>query len=154
MKKNLTKLIKKKNKGMIQDILPSLIIIIACGILMVMFVHILGLMMRCEEIRQVGRRYLLVMETEGCLSDSQETQMIADLTGLGIAGSDIIVDGQTTRTGVNYGKPVKLVFSCKVPTIRSSNAAEKAATNEDLFSMAFHKTYVTYNVSMASTAKK
>ncbi len=152
MRKKLSLFIKKKNKGMIQDIMPSIVIIIACAILMLMFVYILGMMQKCEEVRQVGRRYILVMETEGYLSDEQEKQMKKDLVSIGIAETDIFIDGDTTKSGVNYGKPVKLIFTCNIPTIRTSTEAEHP--DEDLLNMVLRKTKVPYKVSMASTAKK
>lgn len=58
-----------------------------------------------NQIERTYRQYLLVMETQGCLTSSAKAQLIADLTALGLTNIDLT---GTTESEVAYGGTVTL----------------------------------------------
>ncbi len=134
---------------MLQDILPSIMIVVVACIMLMAFIYILAMMQKCEDIKQLGRKYVLVMEIEGYLSDAQKNSLVDELKDLGIREDTITFDPATTTSKARYGETVKLIFSCKVPLI-NVNTSKK----EDIWSMAMTGSMQTYKVSIASTAKR
>ena len=134
---------------MLQDILPSIMIVIVSCIMLTAFIYILAMMQKCEDVKQLGRKYILVMESEGSLSDVQKAALVGELKDLGIREDTIEFDSATTTSKVRYGETVKLIFSVKVPLISTNKDRE-----ENLWNMAMSSTMQTYKVSIASTAKR
>lgn len=58
-----------------------------------------------NKIERTYRQYLLVMETQGCLTASAKAQLIADLTALGLTNIDLT---GTSETPVPYGGTITL----------------------------------------------
>ena len=57
----------KKRKGSIVDILPSMIMVIAAVMLIMVFFDLYQILSLNEDVKQIARKYMLTMETMGYL---------------------------------------------------------------------------------------
>ena len=95
----------KKEKGNILDFVTVGITLLAIAILAMAVFHSMSLMQRKLQISQVARRYILAMETRGCLTDEDCTKMQEELAALGMKELDL---SGTTRQPVGYGNEIRL----------------------------------------------
>ena len=58
----------KKRKGSIVDILPSMIMVIAAVMLIMVFFDLYQILSLNEDVKQIARKYMLTMETMGYFS--------------------------------------------------------------------------------------
>ena len=96
---------KKKEASVIENMLVLLLeMIIVCAMLVVIFGAFAGISDKWG-MRQVAREYLLIMETEGYLSSTDQANMIAELESYGLY--NISLSG-TTTSEVEYGDRIYL----------------------------------------------
>lgn len=95
----------KKDKGNIMSIFPPLFAIIAVAVMLVFYIGWMGNVNKNDEVRQIGREYILAMETEGRLTSSLESSMRADLSSKGLKNIDL---SGTTTSDVGYGNEIFL----------------------------------------------
>ena len=99
---------KKKEASIIENTLVMLLqIIVVCAFLVVIFGAFAGISDKWG-MRQVAREYLLIMETDGYLSGTDQANMIAELESYGLY--NISLSGTTTRE-VEYGERIYLCIS-------------------------------------------
>ena len=98
----------KKDKGNIMSIFPPLFAIIAVAVMLVFYIGWMGNVNKNDEVRQIGREYILAMETEGRLTSSLESSMRADLSSKGLKNIDL---SGTTTSDVGYWN--EIFFSIK-----------------------------------------
>ena len=99
---------KKKEASIIENTLVMLLqIIVVCAFLVVIFGAFAGISDKWG-MRQVAREYLLIMETDGYLSGTNQANMIAELESYGLY--NISLSGTTTRE-VEYGERIYLCIS-------------------------------------------
>ena len=104
----LKKIKKKKEASIIENMLVLLLMnIIVCAFLVVIFGAFAGISDKWG-MRQVAREYLLIMETEGYLSATDQANLIAELESYGLY--DISLSG-TTVSEVEYGDRIYLRIS-------------------------------------------
>ena len=103
------KLIKKKKEAsIIENMLVTLLMtIIVCAFLVVIFGAFSGISDKWG-MRQVAREYLLIMETEGYLSEADRANLIDELESYGLY--NISLSG-TTVSEVDYGDRIYLCIS-------------------------------------------
>lgn len=102
---------RKKHKGSTMEAIFVLFIIMALAIVMSAFIFILQLASKKEDVKELGRNYLLVAETYGYVPPASKTELIQKLTDLG--ATDIDLNG-TTFTDAGYGNPVYISIQCNL----------------------------------------
>ena len=95
----------KKDQGNMMSIFPAIFTTIAVAIMLVFYVGWMANVAKKDEVRQIGREYILAMETEGRLSSSMESAMRTELASKGL--KNINLSG-TTMTDVGYGNEIFL----------------------------------------------
>lgn len=99
---------KKKSASIIENMLVMLLeLIVVCSFLVVIFGAFAGISDKWG-MRQVAREYLLIMETEGYLSGTDQANIIAELESYGLY--NISLSG-TTTSEVEYGDRIYLCIS-------------------------------------------
>lgn len=99
---------KKKEASIIENMLVTLLMtIIVCAFLVVIFGAFSGISDKWG-MRQVAREYLLIMETEGYLSEADRANLIDELESYGLY--NISLSG-TTVSEVDYGDRIYLCIS-------------------------------------------
>lgn len=96
---------RKKEPGNVGEILAMGLCVLALTTVMISYMENVRLISKKAEVGQMARCYLLKMETVGCLTDSDQTQLTGELEQLGI--SDISYEG-SSLTPVGYGNDVIL----------------------------------------------
>ena len=114
--------IRKKSAGNMLDFVTVGITVIAIAVIVTASFQSMGLMVRKLEVSQIARKYILVMETKGCLEEAAKNQMYAELRDVGLESIDIT---GTTQQPVGYGKPIIL---CIKGYVSGSAAAEDVWT--------------------------
>ena len=74
----------KKRKGSIVDILPSMIMVIAAVMLIMVFFDLYQILSLNEDVKQIARKYMLTMETMGYLDPANQTTLVQELSDLQI----------------------------------------------------------------------
>lgn len=95
----------KKSKGSIMDLLSVGITIIAMSIIMMAYLNSIQLVHTKSEVSQLARKYILRMETVGCLTVTDKMKLLQELQDLGI--TDVDLNGSTMNE-VAYGSPIYL----------------------------------------------
>ncbi len=95
----------KKDSGNVMHIFPAVFTIIAVSIMLVFYIGWMANVAKKDEVRQIGREYMLAMETEGRLSSSLESSMRAELAAKGLKNIDL---SGTTTSDVGYGNEIFL----------------------------------------------
>lgn len=95
----------KKDSGNVMLIFPAVFTIIAVSIMLVFYIGWMANVAKKDEVRQIGREYMLAMETEGRLSSSLESSMRAELAAKGLKNIDL---SGTTTSDVGYGNEIFL----------------------------------------------
>lgn len=116
MKKRLS-----KTKGNILDFLTVGITLIAITVVVMAFFSSMNLMLKKLEISQTARKYILVMETTGCLSEEARTALTGELQQTGLQEIDFT---GTTMQPVSYGEEVVLKIRGKLSGSRINTAEE------------------------------
>ncbi len=87
------------------DFLTILITIMAMSILVTAYLECTNLLMKKLEISQISRKYILKMETEGCLTETAEKELMQELQSAGMYHIEL---SGTTLQPVSYGDAVYL----------------------------------------------
>lgn len=95
----------EKQKGNVVELMATGLCILSLCTLMMAFFDYVDLIGQKNEVVGLARKYLLKMETTGCLGESDRRSLIRELEELGI--EEIVLDG-TTLSPTTYGQPVTL----------------------------------------------
>lgn len=95
----------KKSKGNILDFLTVGIVVLGISIIVLASFESMGLMVNKLEISQIARKYILLMETKGCLTESDKAALTAELESAGLHQVELI---GTTLEPVAYGEEILL----------------------------------------------
>ena len=104
-------MLKKKDKGMLDQFLPAIVVIVLLAVLWTGSMITASNINRSNDIQQVARTYLLQMETEGYLTEENKGLLLNDLAALDMINIDLT---GTSFTDVGYGNQVRLVIRGKV----------------------------------------
>lgn len=133
----------KKRKGMVDKFLGLFIGILATVAVVVSYLDVIKVVTLKEEFAQLGRKYMLDMETVGYLTTASKTEFQQLLQDKG--ATDIDFTG-TTMSEPGYGNPIYLEVTIQVPLeeLNTDNGLMDAFTEEKVW---------TYSISQMSTAK-
>lgn len=104
-------MLKKKDKGMLDQFLPAIVVIVLLAVLWTGSMITASNINRSNDIQQVARTYLLQMETDGYLTEENKGLLLNDLAALDMVNIDLT---GTSFTDVGYGNQVRLVIRGKV----------------------------------------
>ena len=96
---------KKEANGVIENMLVALIGIVMVTAFLVIIFGAFSSISNKWAMRQTAREYLLIMETEGYLKPTDQTNMIAELESEGLYNINL---AGTTTTQVGYGDRIYL----------------------------------------------
>ena len=102
----------KRDEGYIYQLLPVLLSLGMVAVLVVLSADFFRVIRQRDLIDQIGREYLLVMETEGYLSAARQASLTAALEETGLY--HVSLDG-TTAEEVGYGGQIVLCISGTLP---------------------------------------
>lgn len=134
----------KKRKGSIVDILPSMIMVIAAVMLIMVFFDLYQILSLNEDVKQIARKYMLTMETMGYLDPANQTTLVQELSDLQV--TDIDLTG-STMSDAEYGNAVYLQTSCKLPMEQLN------MDGYDMLQFVFQDKSIPIRVRRMSTAK-
>jgi len=97
--------VNKKSNGNILDFLTVGIAVLAIAILVLASFQTMGLMVRKLEVSQIARKYILSMETKGCLTEPDRAALTAELESAGLYQVELT---GTTLQPVEYGEEILL----------------------------------------------
>ncbi len=100
-----------KRKGNVGDLLSAAVCILAMTVVMLAYLNSVQLIQQKGAVGQLARRYILRMETVGCLTASDRTTLYQELEELGV--TEIDLEG-TTINAVPYGEAVALKIRGKL----------------------------------------
>lgn len=89
----------------------TLLILLAMTVAMLSYMDVVGLVQDKMEISQLARRYILEMETVGCLDGAQEASLRENLERLDVTEVDL--EG-TTLTPAGYSEPIAIEIRGKI----------------------------------------
>lgn len=95
----------KKSNGNILDFLTVGIAVLAIAILVLSSFQTMGLMVRKLEVSQIARKYILLMETKGCLTEPDRAALTAELESVGLRQVELT---GTTLQPVAHGGEILL----------------------------------------------
>lgn len=100
-----------RRKGNVGDLLTTGICVLAMVTVMLACFECVELLNRKAEVSQLARKYILRMETVGCLLQEDCTVLTMELEALGVTDIDY---GGTTINAVSYGHPIALEIRGKL----------------------------------------
>lgn len=137
-------MITGKEEGSIADVLTAGICIFAMTIIMAAYLGSIRLFYKKADIRQIARKYILSMETNGFLTEDDRQNLEAELTQLDVEKPDL---SESTLHKVTYGSFIRLV-------IKGEIAGESMyARDRDLFGFVPVPLSYSFEERMVSTAK-
>ena len=151
--RKITDKLKRKHEGSLYDILPSVVIMLGVAIMVFAFLGIFNVISRNEEVKQVVRGSMLLVETKGYLDGSDIADITSDLTALGVTNITISVkdaSGRSLNSSSNvagYGEAIFFDLYCTIPA-ESLNQA-----GQDLFSLTFQNTGYDLHISRKTISK-
>lgn len=132
----------KKDKGNLINLFPPILTIVALAVMLIFFTGWMANISARDNVYQLSRRYILRMETEGCLDSALESSLRADLTDAGM--SNISLTG-TTTSEVDYGNVIILKISGDLDINSYSTTG--------FLKLVRNNTTLPLNIELASTAK-
>lgn len=134
MKKLLTR--KKRGNG---DLICSLFVLLAMTVVVLFFIGSIGHVVIRTQIDQVARKYILRMETAGCLTSSDKTALLADLKNIpAVKQLGDSVDIEIVSPTVDkidkpqgYGNEVTLTIKCPAMVMAYIPAHDTTVDNGD-----------------------
>lgn len=133
----------KKDRGNVMSIFPAVFTIIAVAVMLIFYVGWMANVTKKDEVRQIGREYMLAMETEGRLSSAMESSMRTELASKGLKNIDL---SGTTRIDVGYGNEI---FLC----IKGDLDIDTYATSPSGFQLLKNPGSIPISFRLESTAK-
>lgn len=135
------KLFKKEEGNMVENFGITGLLLIVCAILLIASINGNSTTHNKNQIDLIQRQYLLRMESQGCLTNSDKANLISDLENIGV--KNITVDSSCSNK-VKYGDYITLKFTADIPIkVLKSEKLNLQNTVE----------YVNKTCSMTSTAK-
>jgi hypothetical protein len=164
-----------KKKGMVDDVLPILMFVLIAGILLLFFINTNVAINKKTKLNQIGRKYMIIMESQGYLYpediDALESELadagfcaepvtdsegnpvtgtfgaIDVTTGLGYTGHADGTNIYATQTDVGYGNQIELTLDVYCQTWLSTE------NGVDIFTPRLGKDMSNICVSLKSTSK-
>ena len=133
----------KKDQGNMMSIFPAIFTIIAVAIMLVFYVGWMANVTKKDEVRQIGREYILAMETEGRLTSAMESSLRSELASKGLRNINL---SGTTMTDVGYGNEI---FLC----VRGDLEVDRYMTATDSFQLLQNTGTIPISFTLESTAK-
>ena len=133
----------KKDQGNMMSIFPAIFTIIAVAVMLVFYVGWMANVTKKDEVRQIGREYILAMEAEGRLTSTMETSLRTELTSKGLRNIDL---SGTTMTDVGYGNEI---FLC----IKGDLEIDTYSTAANSFQLLQNTGSIPIEFTLESTAK-
>lgn len=137
-------MITGREKGSIADVLTAGICIFAMTIIMAAYLGSIRLFYKKADIRQIARKYILSMETNGYLTEDDRQNLEAELTQLGVEKLDL---SESTLQKVTYGSFIRLVIKGEI------TGEGMYAGNGDLFGFVPVPLSYSFEERRVSTAK-
>ncbi len=97
--------ILQKREGNVGNILTAGLCILAMTAAVTAYLNCMELIQQKTEAGQIARKYILRMETVGCLTGTDQTLLSKELTDMGVTDIDLM---GTTMGEVGFGEPVTL----------------------------------------------
>ncbi len=132
----------RKSDGNILDFLTVGIAVLAIAIVVLASFSSMGLMVRKLEVSQIARKYILSMETKGCLTEPDRAALMAELEDAGLHHVDLT---GTTFQSVEYGGEILLCIRGYV--------SGRAVVGGDIWSEGFEAKEYHVEEKRMSTAK-
>ena len=104
-------MLKRKDKGMLDQVLPAMIILVLMAVLWTGSMVSAANIDRSSDIHQTARTCLLRMESDGYLTEENRQWLLSALEDLDMEQIDLT---GTTVTDVGYGNPIRLVIRGRV----------------------------------------
>ena len=96
-----------KQKGSIADIMSTCICVLAMSVLLLFFLQWVEVIQQKQAVSQLARKYILRMETTGCLGATDRTLLETELLSSGV--TETCLEG-TSMNMVGYGEPITLLI--------------------------------------------
>lgn len=115
MKKVMKKIWKSKDEGSSFISMFSVVItIMAIALAAVIFSSYMANLDKKTQVDSIARKYLLIMETEGYLSNANKTRLTQELNDVGFVTNSDSFNGSTMGTPAGYGNDISLVITGKL----------------------------------------
>lgn len=101
----------RKTPGTVGNIMATGLCLLAMTVVMLSYVDHVQLIQQKTDISQLARKYILRMETVGCLTPEDRTVLTAELQAVGV--TEVTYEG-TTDDMVGYGEPICLQIGGKL----------------------------------------
>ena len=102
---------KKRNPGTAGEFMITGVCILAMAAIMMLFLQCIGLVQMKIQTGQLARRYILKMETVGCLLPEDRVMLLNELQAMEITELDL---SGTTLDRVGYGNLIELKIRGKL----------------------------------------
>lgn len=102
---------KGKSKGSVGNIMTTGLLLIAMMAVMISFMNCVHMLQTKGDVSQIARKYLLVAETEGFLSEGMRQNMTNELIKLGVKEIDL---SGTTDSRIGFGETVTVSIRGKI----------------------------------------
>ena len=135
--------IYRKRQANIVDVLTAGLLILAMTIIMTAYLGSMQLVSIKSEMSQLSRKYILRMESVGCLTEGDRISLEQELHDLGIKNVDL---SGTTMSETGYGNPIFLV-------IRGCFGGQETLTDKGILSAALQEKKYAFTERRMSTAK-
>ncbi len=131
------------SRGELTDVLTVCIFVLVLTIVMFAYVGSVQIFQCKAQIGQIARKYILRMETVGCLTNDDRLAMEQELHQIGAKSVDF---SGTTLSAVEFGSPIYLVVHGEIE-------AQNIVVGSNLFQTAFGTAVYRFEDRKMSTAK-
>lgn len=132
----------RKDKGNLVNLFTPILTIMALAVILIFFTGWMANLSARDNVYQISRRYMLRMETTGCLDPALESSLKTDLENAGM--SNLSLAG-TTTSEVDYGNVIVLKISGDLDI--------NAYSMTGFLKLAKNHTTLPVSIELASTAK-
>lgn len=132
----------KKDQGNLINLFAPVLTIMALAVILVFFSGWMANISARDNVYQLSRRYILQMETEGCLNSTLESRLRSDLADAGMR--NISLAGSTTSE-VDYGNVIVLKIT--------GDLEVNSYTTTGFFRLVRSDSALPLDIELASTAK-
>lgn len=101
----------KKVAGNIGDYLAACLCMLFLSMLLMAYMESISLLEAKQDVDQIGRRFMLRMETVGCLSNQDRMILMHELENAGVTEIDL---SGTSFQNVEYGQEITLQIKGKL----------------------------------------
>ena len=132
----------KKDQGNLINLFAPVLTIMALAVILVFFSGWMANISARDNVYQLSRRYILQMETEGCLNSTLESRLRSNLADAGMR--NISLAGSTTSE-VDYGNVIVLKIT--------GDLEVNSYTTTGFFRLVRSDSTLPLDIELASTAK-